>query len=69
MRRQVHTSPETGAEFTVYSLVGPQGCYRVNDGKLEAPEFPVYQLGRALDGQTLESVEARVAELQATNSD
>ena len=69
MRRQVHTSPETGAEFTVYSLVGPQGRYRVNDGRLEAPEFPLYQLSRELDGETLESVEARVAELQATNSD
>ena len=69
MRGQVHTSPETGAESTVYSLVGPQGCYRVNDGKLEAPEFPVYQLSRELDGETLEGVEARVAELQATDSD
>ena len=69
MRRQVNNSPETGVEFTVYSLVGAQGRYRVNDGKLEAPEFPIYQLGRELDGQTLESVEAKVAELQATKSD
>ena len=25
----------------------------MNDGKLEAPEFPIYQLGSELDGQTL----------------
>lgn len=65
IRRQVRTDPETGAESTVYSLLGPQGRYRVGNGKLEAPRFPVYQLGRELDGQTLESVEARIAELRA----
>ena len=63
LRRATVGDYDTVIDFPRYSPVGPQGRYRIDDGKLVSRNPAIYRLSGELDGQTLEGVEAKVAEL------
>ena len=66
LRRATVGDYDTVIDSPRYSPVGPQGRYRIDDGKLVSGNPAIYRLSGDLDGQTLESIEAKMAELQTT---